>query len=147
MLVELEHRTEDQAPCLDVFGGFFCKCCTSIGPVVLSCTDGELQSVQYRVIILHESLFLLGLEATALLKGGADSDKVSAAISGLALGAFFFIPLAQLVERWSIILWSLLGCLTCAVWSVRITAESDYVPFIISRLSHSLLTNGLGKLG
>jgi MFS family permease len=65
-------------------------------------------------------------------------SQVSAAMSGLATGALFFVPLGRVFGRWSITFWSLLGCLACAVWSARMTRQRDYVDFIASRLLSGL---------
>lgn len=63
---------------------------------------------------------------------------MSAAISGLATGAIFFVPFGRVFGRWSITFWSLLGSLGCAIWSTQMTSQSEYVDFIISRLFSGL---------
>ncbi|KAF2235273.1 polyamine transporter [Viridothelium virens] len=79
-----------------------------------------VQSKTYKVTILESSY------------------SVSAAISGLAAGAFFFVPLQRVFGRWAVALWSLVGSLACAIWSAKMTSEGDYVDFIISRLFSGL---------
>ena len=60
--------------------------------------------------------------------------SISAAVAGLLAGPVFFIPLARLVGRSSLIFWSLLGALCCQIWAAEMTQKDDYIPFVVSRL-------------
>ena len=84
-----------------------------------------------------DSVILINMHHSERVANEA-SSQVSAAISGLAVGAIFFVPLGHIVGRWSITFWSLLGSLACAVWSTQMTHRSDYNNFIVSRLMSGL---------
>ncbi|CAD6565560.1 MAG: hypothetical protein ASARMPRED_007328 [Alectoria sarmentosa] len=62
------------------------------------------------------------------------SYSSSAAYAGIAGGPLILSPLVYIVGRPSVIFWSLLGSLACAVWSACLTKSTDYIPFVMSRL-------------
>lgn len=62
------------------------------------------------------------------------SYTVTVAVAGLFAGPLLFAPLARIIGRTSLILWSLLGALVCQIWAAKMTDTKDYIPFLISRL-------------
>lgn len=62
-----------------------------------------------------------------------NAGKLSAAIAGLASGPFLWTVLSQEIGRSSCIFWGLLGTLGCGMWAARMTDQTDYIPFVISR--------------
>ena len=61
------------------------------------------------------------------------SYSISAAVAGLLAEPMFFIPLARLFGRISIVLWSLLDAMACQIWTAEMTHENDYISFVLSR--------------
>ena len=64
--------------------------------------------------------------------------SVAAALAGFMAGPFLFIPLASIVGRSSVILWSLVATMICQIWAAEMTAVNDYIPFVLSRLTCGL---------
>lgn len=65
--------------------------------------------------------------------------SISAAIAGLAVGPFIWAPLSQAFGRCACIFWSMVLAITFNVWAALMTAESDYVAFILSRVFGGLV--------
>lgn len=61
-------------------------------------------------------------------------NTVAASLAGWMAGPFFFTPLAGIVGRSSIILWSLVGTFVCQIWAANMTKPNDFISFAISRL-------------
>ena len=62
------------------------------------------------------------------------SYTITVAIAGLFIGPLIFTPLARVFGRTSILFWCLLAALVCQIWAARMTHETNYMPFLISRL-------------
>lgn len=62
------------------------------------------------------------------------SYAITAAIAGLMAGPILLVPLARVFGISSILLWSEVGILACAVWAACMTSKDDYIGFVISRL-------------
>ena len=61
-------------------------------------------------------------------------NTVAASLAGWMAGPFIFAPLAAVVGRSSVILWSLVGTFICQIWAAEMTGANDFIPFTISRL-------------
>lgn len=61
-------------------------------------------------------------------------NSVAAALAGWVAGPFLIAPLAAVVGRSSVILWSLVATFACQIWAGEMTGPNDYVAFTISRL-------------
>lgn len=65
-------------------------------------------------------------------------NTVAAALAGWMAGPFIFTPLAGLVGRSSVILWSLVATFACQIWAAKMTGPDDFIPFTISRVTCGL---------
>ncbi|KAK3191879.1 hypothetical protein K4F52_001922 [Lecanicillium sp. MT-2017a] len=61
-------------------------------------------------------------------------NTVAAALAGWMAGPFIFTPLAGLVGRSSVILWSLVATFASQIWAAKMTGPDDFIPFTISRV-------------
>lgn len=53
--------------------------------------------------------------------------------AGFGVGGFIFFPLSHKFGRSSAILWSLIGSMTCQIWSARMVSPSEYNALLASR--------------
>ncbi|KAL1974617.1 hypothetical protein VTN31DRAFT_4821 [Thermomyces dupontii] len=60
-------------------------------------------------------------------------NSVAAALAGWVAGPFLITPLAAVVGRSSVVLWSLVGVFMCQIWAAKMTGPDDYIPFVMSR--------------
>lgn len=61
-------------------------------------------------------------------------NSVAAALAGWMAGPFLFTPLAAVVGRSAVVLWSLVATLACQIWAARMTGPDDFIPFTLSRV-------------
>lgn len=61
-------------------------------------------------------------------------NTVAASLAGWMAGPFILTPLAAVVGRSSVVLWSLVGTAICQIWAANMTGPNDFIPFTISRL-------------
>lgn len=66
------------------------------------------------------------------------SYSVTACAVGLVYGPLILAPLAKIIGRSSLILWTLVGAFLCQVWAALMTGENDYIPFVLSRVVCSI---------
>lgn len=62
------------------------------------------------------------------------SYAITAAIAGLMAGPVLLVPFTRVLGISSILFWSVVGMLVCAVWSASMTSKDDYIGFDISKL-------------
>lgn len=65
----------------------------------------------------------------------------------MAVGGFFFNPIANKLGRPSIIFWTLLATLACQVWASQCTGKHDYNSYIVSRLFAGIFGASVGVIG
>lgn len=68
------------------------------------------------------------------------SYSASAAIAGFIGGPFFYPPLYAAFGRPAVLFWGVLAQLSTQIWASRMTAQDDYIPFVVSRLFSGCLS-------
>ena len=60
--------------------------------------------------------------------------KVSATVGGLVVGPWIWAPVAKRLGKAAVIFYCMLATMCCNIWSASMTKDTQYVPFVISRL-------------
>jgi len=72
---------------------------------------------------------------------------VSATVGGLVVGPWVWAPVARRLGKAAVIFYCMLATMCCNIWSASMTKDTQYVPFVISRLFAGIFSSAAITLG